>query len=823
METNELSQRTWLAIGLVAALGVGIVMLLLGVGVLAGPGAPATLTPPPTVGAAIWLSPTEGGPGTVVAVAGAGWQPGDTVMLRLSDLSAGGDPSPLTTATVGTDGRFVASFVFPSDPRWAGPATVLIIAWSPATGLAAPTPFRVLELPTPVATPTTSLTAIPTAPPPPGATATPFPPTATAPPPPPSPTPLIGGWRGEYYGTRDLTGAPLLVRSDPTIDFAWGSAAPATGLPADNFSVRWTQVLSFDGGVYRFHVVVDDGVRLYVDETLAVDSWVDGAQRELTADRALSSGNHSLRVEYYERSGQATIRIWWERIAAYPDWRGDYWPNRTLSGNPTLTRNDAMIDFDWGAGAPATGLPTDGFSARWTRNAGFEMGTYRFHVVVDDGARMWVDDRLLVDSWHDGGARELTADYALTQGTHSLRVEYYENTGQATIRVWWERLASPPYPDWRGEYWPNRTLGGNPVLVRNDPAIDFRWGTGSPAVGLPVDDFSIRWSRTVTFTPGVYVFYAWSDDGIRFYLDGGLLMDEWHSSSGQTVYAVSATLTGPHALVVEYYEHIGNALVRFWWVRSGDWPTATPPPLTLTPTPPPTLTPTPPPTLTPTPPPTLTPTLPPTLTPTPEPPTATPPNGLPTATPEPPTATPTPLPPTATPLPSTPTALPVRPSLTPTLPPARLSELLSVPRRDWNRDGAVNDGDEWIELVNSRPVTVDLGGWSLETVPSLQPPYRIPTGTLLSPGGYAVFYRQQTGVALSDLGSELRLRDAGNAVVDRVLFPPLAGDSSYSRDAAGGWHANWPPSPGQPNQPPAVTPTPRATPRWRFPIRLPWP
>ena len=415
-------------------------------------------------------------------------------------------------------------------------------------------------------------------------------------------------WRGAYFPNVDLVGDAKLIRNDPTIDFDWGYNAPSAKLPEDGFSARWTRTQAFEEGLYRFHALVDDGVRLYVDGYLVMDEWRDGAQREVTVDRKLSAGNHSLRVEYYDRTGQARIQVWWELLTAYPDWRGEYWSNRNLEGSPVLVRNDATMDFNWGQGAPAAAIPVDGFSARWTRTDEFDTATYRFRIFMDDGTRLWVDDRLILDVWRDGGAREVTADYALVRGTHSLRVEYYENTGEARVHVWWEKVSSPSYPDWKGEYWPNLDLSGGPALVRNDVKIDFQWGKDAPAVGLPADHFSVRWSRKMAFEDGVYTFYAWADDGIRFYVDGSLALDEWHDSMGDEVYTVDLALSGLHQLVVEYYERADMALVRFWWKRVGDLPPPTP---TVTATPAPTMTPTP----------TETPT--PTITPTPEP-TATP-------------------------------------------------------------------------------------------------------------------------------------------------------------------------------------------------------
>jgi hypothetical protein len=598
-------------------------------------------------------------------------------------------------------------------------------------------------------------------------------------------------WRGAYFSNANLAGAPTLARNDATIDFNWGRNVPASGLPADGFSVRWTSMPVFEEGLYRFHTVVDDGVRLFVDNALAIDAWKDGARRELTGERKLSAGSHSVRVEYYERGGEALVQVWWEKLTSYPDWRGEYWPNRDLSGRSTLVRNDAAVDFNWGRGAPAASVPADNFAVRWTRAADFDAATYRFHVLVDDGARLWVDDQLILDAWRDGSVRELTRDYALARAKHSLRLEFYEHTGDARIRLWWEKIPSPSYPDWKGEYWPNRDLSGSPALVRNDASIDFNWGRGTVATGLPVDNFSARWSRQVTFQTGVYRFHAWSDDGVRVYLDDKLLLNEWHDSSGKVVYVADAALTGAHKLVVEYYEKAGDALVKFWWQRTGDLPTPTATPTQLpTQTPTPTATPTATPTVTPTETPTATPT--PTETPT-ETPTATP---TPTETPtETPTATPTP---TAT---STPTPTPT-PTKEPELPDVRLNEILPAPSiADWDGDGTTDDRDEWIELHNAGSVTVDLGGWSLDNAGEDGEPYQISADTALPPGAFVVFYAQESGIVLDDDGDEVRLFDPDGALVDGVTFGPFEADASYSRDDDGEWHTDWPPSPGRRNLP----------------------
>jgi hypothetical protein len=584
-------------------------------------------------------------------------------------------------------------------------------------------------------------------------------------------------WRGEYFSNINLTGLPTLVRNDAGIHFDWGRGAPAAGLPADEFSVRWTRTLSFDEGLYRFYVSVDDGARVFVDDVPVINAWTDGARRDMTGDYRMPAGYHTLTVEYYERTGDATMQLWWEKINVCPDWQGEYWSNPNLSGSPALVRNDVTINFNWKQGAPAANLPSNSFSVRWTRVTGFDADTYRFHVIVDDGARLWVDDRLVIDAWRDGAGREVTADVPLAAGQHSLRLEYYERGDNARIKLWWDRVTPVSYPDWKGEYWSNRELKGTPARLRNDKTIDFSWGKGAPVAGLPSDGFSARWSRHIAFERGRYLFSALADDGFRLYLDGTLLVDEWHESDANKVYMFEANLDGTHALVVEYYEHRSSALVKFWWQQIGEWPRPT---LTPTATP-----------ISPTPTPTLAPTA------TPVPPTATP--VPPTVTPVPPTATP--VPPTVTPVP--PTATPVPPTATPERKPiVLLNEILAAPVLiDWDGDGTANEQDEWIELFNAGTNPIDLGGWALTDGESDHTIYRFPWGVVLEPGALVVIYQRQTGLVLDDDGGEVRLLGPEGRARDRVDYPYLTPDASYSRDEHGVWHSDWPPTPDRLNEP----------------------
>jgi hypothetical protein len=380
-------------------------------------------------------------------------------------------------------------------------------------------------------------------------------------------------WRAEYFTNANLSGAPQIVRNDTTIDFTWGRGAADSHLPVDEFSARWSRTLYFEGGAYRFRALVDDGVRLYVDSVLVIDQWRDGSLRDTSVDLNLAAGNHGLRVEYYERTGDALIRLSWEKLGdTFPDWRGEYYANVDLSGSLALVRNDASIDFDWGQTAPVQGMPVDNFSARWTRTATFEAGTYRFTARVDDGARLWVDNNLIVDEWRDGSPREVSGDIDLASGAHNLRVEYYDRVGNASIRVSWQKITRLPGQEWAAEFWNNPDLSGAPVYVRSDSAVDFDWGQAAPNPQVHSDHFSARWTRAVTFDPGAYRLSAQSDDGVRVLIDGVRVIDVWSVGGGTDVHTIDVPLQGAHQIIVEYFDETGRAQVKVTWERVGDLP-----------------------------------------------------------------------------------------------------------------------------------------------------------------------------------------------------------------------------------------------------------
>jgi beta-glucosidase len=119
---------------------------------------------------------------------------------------------------------------------------------------------------------------------------------------------------------------------------------------------------------------------------------------------------------------------------------GEYFDNPQLQGPPKLVRTDKQIDFGWTLNSPGRGIPFDWYSVRWTGRITIPAGGVR-HIGVEgnDGYRLYVDDRLIVDDWQKRSYSTTLADQALPPGsTHEIRLEYFETAGNARLKLVWD-------------------------------------------------------------------------------------------------------------------------------------------------------------------------------------------------------------------------------------------------------------------------------------------------------------------------------------------------------------------------------------------------
>jgi hypothetical protein len=117
----------------------------------------------------------------------------------------------------------------------------------------------------------------------------------------------------------------------------------------------------------------------------------------------------------------------------------------------------------------------------------------------------------------------------LTSGSHVIRVDCFEDGADARANVDYRRVGEvvSADPGYHAEYYANQDLGGSPVLTRQDAAVDFAWGAGTPGDGVPVDHFSAKWNKSVMLPAGVHAFTVRSDDEARLFVDGKLLLNHW--------------------------------------------------------------------------------------------------------------------------------------------------------------------------------------------------------------------------------------------------------------------------------------------------------
>jgi hypothetical protein len=259
-------------------------------------------------------------------------------------------------------------------------------------------------------------------------------------------------------------------------------------------------------------------------------------------------------------------------------WVGEYYNNPNLADARVLVRGDGggFIDRYFNGASPAPGfVGAENYSIRWTRKLTLTAGTYRFSVTSDDGARLYVDDHLVINQWPNSPSATNNFDLSLTAGNHDIRLEYYQYTGPAQARLTWG-LFNPscsqtaPAERWKGEYFNNANLAGSPVMIRDDGAgfINFDWGSAGPSSDCNVfmDYFSARWTRTVNLQAAKYRFTVNNvDDGVRLYIDGDLKIDQWILSAGTHTVDVPFSSAGNHTVKLEYFENGGLARANVSW------------------------------------------------------------------------------------------------------------------------------------------------------------------------------------------------------------------------------------------------------------------
>ncbi|MBE8471217.1 fibronectin type III domain-containing protein [Streptomyces justiciae] len=167
-------------------------------------------------------------------------------------------------------------------------------------------------------------------------------------------------FKRQFFANTTFSGTPKKTDCDTTIDQTW-TGAPVTGLPSNNFGVRWSVTRDFgSGGPFSLAASGLDGIRVYVDGVRKIDLWKNTSTTvSKTVNVTVPSGKHTLRVDYVNWTGSAKVKFaYTPRTSA------------TIDKVKPLTPTGTSVSYD-----AATGKA----KLTWAKNKEMDLAGYRVY------------------------------------------------------------------------------------------------------------------------------------------------------------------------------------------------------------------------------------------------------------------------------------------------------------------------------------------------------------------------------------------------------------------------------------------------------------
>ena len=264
-----------------------------------------------------------------------------------------------------------------------------------------------------------------------------------------------GYWNLAYYRGPQWSGNVVYAETHVADDvrMSWGSPQHplwqfvSFGAPFSALVTRQLQAPDRRGNYHLcFHT--SDSTRVWLDSTLLAEEYACHKQGCFVCATVYlrKQPPHNLSLEYAHVAGESMLGVWTLPQKDQEPWIAAYYDNSTLSGLPVFLQTAPTVNFDWGNGAPDPRLSPDQFAIRWVRSLELLRGQHRFYVEVDDGARLRINDKTLLDAWFRGAARqyEVTYDVLADKETLDIELDYFEQGGLASVKFWHQ--PPPPTP-----------------------------------------------------------------------------------------------------------------------------------------------------------------------------------------------------------------------------------------------------------------------------------------------------------------------------------------------------------------------------------------
>jgi hypothetical protein len=367
---------------------------------------------------------------------------------------------------------------------------------------------------------------------------------------------------GQQY---EFFSGSAISRTDANIDFNWFVFSPLAGIGADDFSVRWEGQLAVPSdGNYTFRVRGDDGIRLYLDGVLLVSDWSNHGprNRDSNAQALLAGQRYELLVEHYERGGGAVARVSWSgpntggfQVIPANALFTDINPPEVLSAGYGCSADSISLVFD---------KNLDPVSAQTTSNYFISNG------VTISSATLEADGRTVT-----------LATSSLVEDSYLITINNVANTSGGVIGSGTTITAGFQINGLNAIYYDqNNTTGAYFTgfeVERIDATVDFNWGNGPPVSGIGNDRFSVRWQGAIIApTTDDFEFRTRSDDGVRLYIDGVLVIENWTNHGPTFDYSPPIPMVAgeEYDVRMEFFENTGGAVAQLQWQSSSfNWGT----------------------------------------------------------------------------------------------------------------------------------------------------------------------------------------------------------------------------------------------------------